>query len=251
MLKAADFRKMAREGLKGKWLMAVGAGVIATLLGGCIITTGGGGGSASSGATAQPSPDPMALQQGVEGITSDPSVTAFLFAALAMVSIIAIVYLIIMLVVGGAVSMGYAKFNLNLINKTGPDIKDLFSEMGRFKAGFVMQFLRGLYTFLWTLLLIIPGIIASYSYRMTPYILMENPDMTASEAIRASKEMMRGNKWRLFCLEFSFIGWSLLAALTLGIGMLFLRPYMEAAGAAFYRELKWERHKQAVDAQQI
>lgn len=242
MLKAKDFRKMARESLKGSWLLAVGAGLIASLLGGCIITTGGGGGS--SGATSSnPSPDPLSFQHTVDSITSDPSVTAFLFAALAMVSIIAIVYLIIMLVVGGAVSMGYAKFNLNLINKTGPDIKDLFSEMGRFKAGFVMQFLRGLYILLWSFLLVIPGIIASYSYKMAPYILMENPDMTASQAITASKQLMKGNKWRLFCLEFSFIGWSLLSALTLGIGMLFLRPYMEAAGAAFYRELKWEEKK--------
>lgn len=242
MLKAKDFRKMARESLKGSWLLAVGAGLIASLLGGCIITTGGGGGS--SGATSSnPSPDPLSFQHTVDSITSDPSVTAFLFAALAMVSIIAIVYLIIMLVVGGAVSMGYAKFNLNLINKTGPDIKDLFSEMGRFKAGFVMQFLRGLYILLWSFLLVIPGIIASYSYKMAPYILMENPDMTASQAITASKQLMEGNKWRLFCLEFSFIGWSLLSAITLGIGMLFLRPYMEAAGAAFYRELKWEEKK--------
>ena len=242
MLKAKDFRKMARESLKGSWLLAVGAGLIASLLGACIITTGGGGGF--SGATSSnPSLDPLSFQHTVDSITSDPFVTAFLFAALAMVSIIAIVYLIIMLVVGGAVSMGYAKFNLNLINKTGPDIKDLFSEMGRFKTGFVMQFLRTIYIALWSMLLVIPGVVASYSYKMTPYILMENPDMTASQAITASKQLMKGNKWRLFCLEFSFIGWSLLSALTLGIGMLFLRPYMEAAGAAFYRELKWEEKK--------
>ena len=182
---------------------------------------------------------------------SNPVVSNFLLALIGTASVFALLYVVVMLVIGGAVSLGYAKFNLNLINRTNPDIRDMFSEMGRFKAGFVMQFLTTLYVVLWTFLFIIPGIIASYSYRMTPYILMENPDMTASEAIRASKEMMRGNKWRLFCLEFSFIGWSLLAALTLGIGMLFLRPYMEAAGAAFYRELKWERHKQAVDAQQI
>ena len=61
--------------------------------------------------------------------------------------------------------------------------------------------------------------------------------MTAREAIAASKEMMRGNRWRLFCLGFSFIGWSLLCALTLGIGTLWLRPYEEAAHAAFYREV--------------
>ena len=73
---------------------------------------------------------------------------------------------------------------------------------------------------------------------MTPYILYENPGMKAKEAIKASKALMKGNKWRLFCLEFSFIGWSLIAAITLGVGILFLRPYIEAAGAAFYRDIK-------------
>lgn len=87
------------------------------------------------------------------------------------------------------------------------------------------------------LLLIIPGIMASYSYAMTGYILAEHPELTASEAIAQSKDMMAGNRWRLFCLQFSFIGWDILCALTLGIGNLALRPYRHAAEAAFYREL--------------
>lgn len=91
--------------------------------------------------------------------------------------------------------------------------------------------------YLWTLLLIIPGIMASYSYAMTGYILAEHPELTASEAIAQSKDMMAGNRWRLFCLQFSFIGWDILCALTLGIGNLALRPYRHAAEAAFYREL--------------
>ena len=90
---------------------------------------------------------------------------------------------------------------------------------------------------LWSLLLIIPGIIAGYSYAMTGYILAENPELTASEAIARSKEMMAGNRFRLFCLHFSFIGWEILCTLTLGIGNLWLRPYKQAAEAAFYREI--------------
>ena len=76
---------------------------------------------------------------------------------------------------------------------------------------------------------------------MTPYILADNPDLSPSEALKMSKEMMRGNKWRLFCLGFSFIGWQLLCGLTLGIGYLWLNPYMAAAHADFYREISGTR----------
>lgn len=78
---------------------------------------------------------------------------------------------------------------------------------------------------------------------MTPYILMENPEMTANEAITESKRLMDGNRWRLFCLEISFIGWGLLAVLfTCGLGYLVLVPYMETSFAAFYREIKAEKY---------
>ena len=86
-------------------------------------------------------------------------------------------------------------------------------------------------------LFIIPGIVATYSYAMTEFILAEHPELTASEAIAQSKEMMTGNRWRLFCLHISFIGWDILCAFTLGIGNLWLRPYKQAANAAFYREI--------------
>lgn len=99
------------------------------------------------------------------------------------------------------------------------------------------QLLQTVYILLWTCLLIIPGIMASYSYAMTGYILAEHPELTAGEAIAQSKAMMAGNRWRLFCLQFSFIGWDILCVLTLGIGNLALRPYRHAAEAAFYREL--------------
>ena len=84
----------------------------------------------------------------------------------------------------------------------------------------------------------IPGIIAFYAYSMAPYIMVENPELSAKEAMKASKELMKGNKWRLFCLSFSFIGWDILAALSFGIGHIVLCPYVEAAGAAFYRAIK-------------
>ena len=145
-------------------------------------------------------------------------------------------------------TLGLCKFNLGLVDKKNPQFTDLFSCFDRFGAGFCVQFLRGLFTFLWSLLFVIPGIIASYRYAMAAYILAEHPDMTASEAINASKQMMVGNKWRLFCLEFSFIGWDILCLFTLGLGALVLNPYKEADYAAFYREVSgtWERIKDEI-----
>jgi len=95
-----------------------------------------------------------------------------------------------------------------------------------------------LFIFLWMLLLIVPGIVAAYSYRMSLYLLIDNPEIGVSEALRKSKEMMNGYKARLFYLDLSFIGWALLCVLTFGIGILWLYPYMLTSQAIFYEELR-------------
>ena len=97
--------------------------------------------------------------------------------------------------------------------------------------------MTSLFTFLWALLFIIPGIVASYRYALAPYLMAENPDIGVMEAIARSKELMRGNKGRLFCLQFSFIGWYLLSTLTLGIGTLWVAPYRKIAETAFYLDV--------------
>jgi len=99
-----------------------------------------------------------------------------------------------------------------------------------------MNLVVGFFVFLWTLLLIIPGIIASYSYAMVPYLMAEFPDLSVMDALRESKRLMQGNKWRLFCMEISFIGWILLGSLAF-IGFLWVNPYMDAARAAFYMDV--------------
>jgi uncharacterized membrane protein len=98
--------------------------------------------------------------------------------------------------------------------------------------------LKGIYNFLWFLLLIIPGIIKFYAYRMVPYILADNPNIGASRAIELSKEMMDGNKFSLFVLDISFIGWYFLGALLFGIGVLFVNPYVNATEAELYLVLR-------------
>ena len=97
-----------------------------------------------------------------------------------------------------------------------------------------------IYEFLWTLLLIIPGIIKYYSYAMTKFILLDEPELKYDAAIEKSMEMMKGKKFKLFLLDLSFIGWALLCILTLGIGLVLLVPYMYTARAAFYEDLKAE-----------
>lgn len=99
-------------------------------------------------------------------------------------------------------------------------------------------FLMMLFTSLWMLLLIIPGIVKAFAYSMTPYILKDNPELTANQAINLSVKMMKGHKFDLFYLELSFIGWGILSVFTFGLGYLWLMPYMYTSIAAFYQDVK-------------
>ncbi len=115
---------------------------------------------------------------------------------------------------------------------------NVFSKYGRYLGG---SLLVTVYTLLWMLLLFIPGIVKSYAYAMTPYIMNDRPDLDADDCIHESRMMMKGYKWKLFCLDLSFIGWAILCLFTLGIGFLWLQPYIEASHAKFYEELKARR----------
>lgn len=111
-----------------------------------------------------------------------------------------------------------------------------------FTTGFVNKMLGyilvSIFTALWTMLFWIPGIVKAHSYAMTYYILNDNPEMSANDAITRSREMMDGHKWQLFCLRLSFIGWILLSCLTFGVLLIVVMPYMQAAEAEFYEKLK-------------
>lgn len=113
-----------------------------------------------------------------------------------------------------------------------------FKDYGRYLG---TSLLMTVYVFLWSLLLIIPGIVMGYAYAMTPYIMHEHPELSASECIAKSKEMMRGYKGKLFLLDLGFIGWLLLCVLTLGILTLWVQPWMECSHVKFYDELKSRR----------
>lgn len=233
---AADFRSIARDVLSGKWMIAVLVGLVATLLGGA----GSGGPELKlnidgSGAHANFEFAGQTIFSTGGGLNSD--IGAFLVGSAVYIAIAAIIMAVVYFVLGSIVGVGYARFNLELVDRGDPAFESLFGYFSYWKTTAIARLLQSLYILLWSLLLVIPGIIATYSYAMTEFILAEHPELTASEAIAQSKEMMSGNRWRLFCLHFSFIGWDILCALTLGIGHLWLRPYKQAAEAAFYREI--------------
>ena len=116
------------------------------------------------------------------------------------------------------------------------DFSNLFFSFkkGNYLKTVKTMFMVNLRVFLWSLLLIIPGIIKSFEYALVPYLISENPDMSTERAFEISKKTMDGEKMRFFLLGLSFIGWTLLAVLTCGIGLLFLNPYLSATFAEFY-----------------
>ncbi len=230
---AADFRADARNALAGKWKTAVVAGLVASLLGGVTEGVSFNTGNANFEVNLGDMKESFASLTPQWGPQIVGIVTGVVLVAVAIALVFAVAYFIL----SSVALVGYAQFNLDLIDRKEAQISTVVSRFPQWKKLAVTNLLRSLYIFLWTLLFIIPGIVASYSYAMTSYILAEHPELTAKEAIARSKQMMEGNRGRLFCLEISFIGWAFLCALTLGIGYLWLTPYTQAAKAAFYREV--------------
>ena len=142
------------------------------------------------------------------------------------------------LVLTGPLYLGLVITMSKILNDEPAEVANVFDGFKNFLNSFVLYVVNTLFVLLWSLLFIIPGIIKSYSYAMSYYILKDNPNMSGDEARKASIEMMKGHKWELFCLEFSYIGWMLLSILTLGILTLWVNPYMEVAKVAFYENLK-------------
>ncbi len=147
---------------------------------------------------------------------------------------------VISLLVGLPLAYGLYCFFLGISRNEPVTNGNLFDGFKDFKRIFLTTLLQNIYTLLWTLLLIVPGIIKSYSYAMTPYVLKDNPELSNNAAIEESMRMMEGKKMKLFLLDLSFIGWAILSVLTLCIGFLFLIPYMYTARAHFYDDAKKE-----------
>ena len=246
MKRSDDFKARALKALKGRWGTAVLAALIATFLGALVY----------SGPELEIDYNEFDIQLNLNAARRQTTlfeisnVSDGVFNTIILCLLLGAVILILFrIIIGGSVDTGYKRFNLDMMEEgKKPGIDTLFSYFKYWKTMAAARFLTDMYILLWTIALIVPGIMASYSYSMTNYILAENPGMKASEAIRRSKEMMKGNRGRLFCLHLSFIGWEFLSILTMGVGNLWLVPYMRAADTAFYRDLTGrDKHIKAIE----
>lgn len=127
---------------------------------------------------------------------------------------------------------------LNMAKNQIPTVGDTFNGFEVFGKSIWLNIITSFFTVLWALLFIVPGIVKMYSYSMAPYILAENNDMTAREALRESKRIMHGHKGELFVLHLSFIPWILLGAVTCGIAMIYTVPYINMTVVGFYNNIK-------------
>ena len=142
------------------------------------------------------------------------------------------------IIITPAFALSLVRIYINVVKGNTPEVKDAFSGFDDFWAAFKVNFFVGLFTFLWSLLFVIPGIIKGYSYSMAMYVLAENKGKGALECINESKKMTEGHKMELFVLNLSFIGWYLLTGITFGIAGIYVIPYVSATQVNFYNEIK-------------
>jgi len=203
-----DLMKQARESLSGRWGLAVGTFFVYMLIFGII-----GGISVA--------------------IVGPPDYSAGLGVGRSN-----IVINIAVLLLGGAFMFGLATFSLAIARKESAKLEMIFYGFKHYGKTLGLYLLITLFTLLWMLLLIIPGIIAAISYSLAFFLMADDPTIGMMEAIDKSKKMMYGYKWKYFCLGLRFIGWILLGILSFGIGFLWIVPYIQISFAKFYDDVK-------------
>lgn len=167
---------------------------------------------------------------------------AWVIASMVLVALLALVVVILTYeLLVNPFEVGVNRFRLNALNDKG-NVSDMGTGFDiSYKRNVKVLFFRDLYTVLWLMLFIVPGIVKMYEYRMIPYILADDPDICKSDAFKMSKQMMKGNKWHAFILDLSFIPWGFLSLITMGIvGVFWAAPYKQLTDAALYNALKTE-----------
>ncbi len=143
------------------------------------------------------------------------------------------------LLLAGPLMLGYIHYLKTVRDdRENARLEILFDGFNDFGRAFVAYFLIGLFVFLWSLLLIIPGLVMSIAWSMTMFIIAEDKDINVMDAIRRSRDMMTGYKWKFFCLNLRFIGWIMLVVITLGIASFWSEPYMRMSYLQFYEDVK-------------
>lgn len=184
----------------------------------------------------------------------DFDITPGFIASLAFAGIVVLIMVVIGLVIGIAldvlllnpIQVGINRFMVKSLDDTARIAEVGYTFDHNYKNGVKVMFFKDLYVILWSLLFIIPGIYKAYQYRMVPYILGENPDMTYQEVLQRSKDMMEGHKWNTFVLDLSFILWHILGGITCGLAEIFyVAPYVNLTDAALYSRLNQKNQQDA------
>ena len=206
-----EIRAMARKQLQGKWGLAVGTFLL--------------------------------IQVILVGVT-------YLATFISILSGIECINYILPIPFTAIFTLGKCRFTLNLAtDKNTANLEDIFSQFNLFFKALGLFILQTIIIYIGLILFIIPGIIFSLSLSQSYYILVENPDKSIIDCLKESNTIMKGYKWNLFCLYFSFIGWSLLALLTCGIGTLWLIPYIETSMACFYKDITTSNYNNTIELQ--
>lgn len=228
---AKDFRASARGALSGRWWPAIGTGALATLLGGASVP------GVELNFSGKEETDITEFTE-ISDITDIINTVGLekLMTVLGVTLIAMLVTAVISLILGSVVSIGYAKYNLDLYEAPEARCRTLFNYFRYWSTAICASLLSTVYIVIGFILLIIPGIIISFNYAMVPFVLADDPTISASEALARSRDLMKGNRWRYFCMNLSFIGWMILATVTV-VGIFVITPYIYAAKAEFYREI--------------
>lgn len=221
-----ELKDRAKAGLKRNYWKSVIIGLLVSLIG------------AGTVANGKNSVDDGTWANVFDGMSSGEILLAlsFLVGAFVLVSLVTAIFRAI---VYNPLKVGISEFCLDAVNG---DAK--FSALANgYKPNFFSNvwtlFLKDIYVVLWSLLLVVPGIVKAYEYSQVSFILADNPGISAKKALKMSKAMMKGNKWKAFVLDLSFLGWDILAAVTLGIlGVFYVEPYKLLTDAALYERLK-------------
>ena len=262
-----ELKERAKEALKRNYWKIVLVSLIGMLIGGGLGSSGISGGGSDIRDMASDNVKEHFTEhenddvdwEGAEAVLDDiqmdirpQDIVAVVFTVIVVLIVAAIVLVIgiaLDVLLLNPVQVGINRFMVKSLDDTARIAEVGYTFDHNYKNGVKVMFFKDLYVVLWSLLFIVPGIYKAYQYRMVPYILGENPDMTYQEVLQRSKDMMDGQKWDAFVLDLSFILWHMLGGITCGLAEIFyVAPYVNLTDAALYSRLS---RKDLADAQPV